>query len=283
MAPPKAAKKRFPWFWVAAGVVVAGAIIYFTVIRKPEYTLNVSLGPGVSGYPRAGTFVYKKGKKVPYAYSLGNSYRNLKATLDGKEIAASGEFTMDRDHVLAVTSEEQFYDLTVSAGAGVSGTPTTGAYSFKEGTSVAYNYVAALGYYPKVQVDGVDAAVQGSVLMDRAHTLTAVAQEFDIRGMWRITTSSDFLFPTQKVIFDGSPAAGKVYRFNGVFVLGDYDVTGNDIRFFAFVEETGGSQSDSSEFTGTIRDRNNMGGTCSRRQCDGCGDSVGTWEAVRIQ
>jgi hypothetical protein len=238
------------------------------------------MGAGVSGYTVSGAFVYKKGKKVRYSYNLGYGYHDLKVTLDGEEIAISGEFTMDRDHVLEVTSEEQFYDLTVTASPGVSGTPTTGTYSYKEGTSVVYSYVSASGYYPKVQVDGVDAAVQGSVLMDRAHTLTAVAQEFDIRGMWRITTSSDFLFPTQKVIFAGTPAAGKVYRFNGVFVLGDYDVTGNDIRFWVYVEET---LTVVSEFEGTVRDKNNMGGTCSRYRCDGCGPAVGTWKAVRVQ
>jgi hypothetical protein len=283
MAPAKAAKKRFPWFFVAAGVVVAGAIIYFTVIRKPEFKLNVSIGPGVSGYPMAGTFVYRKGKKVRYAYSLGYNYRDLRVTLDGKEVAASGEFAMDRDHVLAATAGELFYDLTVTVGARVSGTPAAGTYCFKEGTSVPYSYVAATGYDLKVKVDGVDVAAQGTIGMDRPHTLASVAKPFDVRGTWRIVTSNVILLPAQKVIFAGSPGTGKVYRPDGIFVLGNYHVTGNDIRFWVFVEESGGSGGDNTEFTGTIRDMDNMGGTCKVYLCDGCGYYRGTWQAVRVQ
>lgn len=283
-APAKVARKRFPWLWVAAGAVVVGVVLYFTVIKKPDYKLNVSIGPGVSGYPGAGTFVYKKGKKVRYLYNHGYGYRDLKATLDGKEVAAAGEFTMDRDHVLAVTSEEQFYDLTVTASAGVSGTPPAGTYSCKEGTSIPYSYVVAAGYdYLKIQVDNIDVAAQGTVLMDRAHTLASVAKQFDVRGTWRIATSDDYLFPTQEIIFVGGPATGKVYRSDGIFVLGDYSVTKRDIRFSLFVEEVGGSQSDYSGFTGTIRDMNNMDGNCSRYICDGCGYFYGTWGAVRVR
>lgn len=282
--PAKMAKKRFPWLWVAAGAMVVGVVLYFTVIKKPEYKLNVSIGPGISGYPNAGMFVHKKGKKVRYLYRLGNGYCDLKTTLDGNEVAASGEFTMDRNHVLAVTSEETFYDLAVTVSSGVSGTPTAGTYSYKEGTSIPYNYAATTSSdCLKVQVDGIDVAAQGMVLMDRAHTLAAVAKEFDVRGTWRITASDDILFPTQNVIFVGSPAKGKVYRSNGVFVLGDYDVTGKDIRFYLFVEESGGSKWDGTDSVGTIQDMNNMGGSCRTYLCDGCGYYNGTWQAVRVR
>lgn len=187
----KIAKKRFPWLWVAAGAVVVGVVLYFTVIKKPEYKLNVAMGPGVSGYPIAGTFVYKKGKKVRYVYSLGYGYRDLKVTLDGKEMAASGEFTMDRDRVLSVASEEQFYGLTVTTTKGVTGTPIDGTHSFREGTKVAYNYVLSDGRYFSIQVwlDGVQVAAQGTVLMDRAHTLEAAAiwnEHYDERGTWLV-------------------------------------------------------------------------------------------------
>jgi hypothetical protein len=284
MAPAKAAKKRFPWLWVAAGAVAVGVVLYFMVIKKPDYKLSVSLGPRVSGFPGAGMFVYKKGKKVRYWYNPGYGYRDLKATLDGKEIAATGEFAMDRDHVLAVTSEERFYALTVTASAGVSGNPTAGTYSYKEGTSVPYSYVAATSTdYLKVQVDGVDVAAQGTILMDRAHALVAVTKkQFDVRGTWRIVTSGDML-PTQKIIFVGSPATGKVYRSDGVFVLGVYHAAGNDIDFDVFVEDHGPSGGDSISYAGTIRDMNNMGGTFSYYMCDGCGYYDGTWEATRVR
>jgi hypothetical protein len=187
----KVARKHFPWLWVAAGAVVVGVVLYFTVIKKPEYKLNVSIGAGVSGYPVAGTFVYKKGKKVRYLYSLGYRYRALKVLLDNKEVAASGEFAMDRDHVLAVTSEEQFYDLTVTLGAGATGTPAAGIFTHREGARVAYNYVRAENYTDlQVKLDGVAAAASGSVLMDRAHTLEVTAakwnEQYDERATWLV-------------------------------------------------------------------------------------------------
>jgi hypothetical protein len=172
-------------------VVVLGVVLYFTVIKKPEYKLNVSIGAGVSGYPNAGAFVYKKGKKVRYLYSLGYAYRDLKVTLDNKEIAASGEFTMDRDHVLSVTSEEQFYDLTVTTTKGVTGTPFDGTHSYREGSKVAFNYSLVDEHYFSLQVrlDGVQVAAQGTVLMERGHTLQVTAvwnEQYDERGIWRV-------------------------------------------------------------------------------------------------
>jgi hypothetical protein len=189
--PAKIAKKRFPWLWVAAGAVVVGVVLYFTVIKKPEYKLNVSIGLGVSGYPIAGAFVYKKGKKVRYLYSLGYGYRALKVLLDNKAVAASGEFTMDRDHVLTITSEEQFYDLTVTLGAGVTGTPAAGIFTHREGTRITYNYLHAENYTDlQVKLDGVAVAASGSVLMDRGHTLEVAAvkwnEQYDERGTWLV-------------------------------------------------------------------------------------------------
>jgi hypothetical protein len=278
----KIAKKHFPWLWVAAGAVAVGVVLYFTVFKKPEYKLNVSMGPGVSGYPVAGTFVYKKGKKVRYVYNLGYGYRALKVMLDGSEVATSGEFTMDRDHVLAVTSEEQFYDLTVTTSAGVSGTPAAGTYSYKEGTSVTYSYIAATGYDNlKVQVDGINVVAQGTLKMDRAHTLISVAKlipppNFDVRGTWRVLSPD---FTTQEMIFVGSPATGNVYRPNNSTVIGSYLVTVNQISFSVW----GMYKPEFVYFAGTIWNVNNMDGTWIRHICDGCGEFVGTWSAVRIQ
>jgi len=190
--PAKIARKHFPWLWVAAGVVVIGVVLYFTVFKKPEYKLNVSLGTGVSGTPVAGTFIYKKGKKIHYLYSPGYGYRDLKVTLDNKAVAVSGEITMDGDHTLSVTAEEQFYALTVTLGTGVTGTPGAGSYSYKVGTSITYSYAEAAGYNNlKVQIDGGDAPASGTIVMDRSHALEATAEAahapsdpFDENGEW---------------------------------------------------------------------------------------------------
>ncbi len=178
-APAKMKKKHFPWFWVAAGVVVVGVVLYFTVIKKPEYKLTVSVGTGVSGTPASGTVTYKKGKKVSYSFKLQDGYKDLRVYLNGTAFSAAGEIEMNRHHYLvAAASEVLYYDLTVTLGAGVTGTPAAGVTTHKEMTSVAYNYAAESGYKNlKVQADGVDAPAQGTLLMDRSHALSVTAEK----------------------------------------------------------------------------------------------------------
>lgn len=284
-APAKIAKKHFPWFWVAAGTVVAGVVLYFTVIKKPEYKLTVSIGAGCSGSPVAGMFVYKKGKKVRYLYGLDYGYRDLRVTLDGQEVSASGEFDMDRDHVLAIASEEQFYGLTVTASAGITGTPAAGTYNHKQGANVAYSYSLAAGYSDlKVKLDGVQVVVQGTVRMDAEHKLEASAEfittpKFDIRGTWRITrTPCPDLYDPLEVVFTGETSLGKVYYHNGSSVTsGNYTVVADQAKF-AF----GTAGSHFSEFAGTIVDGNNMEGNFLRHPCDHCSQFPGTFRAIRI-
>lgn len=300
----KIVRKHFPWFWVAAGVAVLGLVLYFTVIKKAEYKLNVSIGPGVSGYPIAGPFAYKKGEKVRYLYSLGYSYRALKVMLDGKEVAASGEFTMDSDHVLAVTSEEQFYNLTVTTSAGVSGTPAAGTYNYREGTSVAYSYVAAFGYDSlKVQIDGVEVAVQGSLLMDRVHTLTVSAtllalESVDIRGQWHFVikaAQSTEVKSLMDVSLSGTRTSGhvniiSVYCYQNTFLFGwgdgnyttSYAVssTSNKVKISIYP-----SYNSNMWFDGSFKSNDIVSGSYAFRKSDGPSlqDEVGTWTATRIE
>ena len=204
--PAKIAKKHFPWLWVAAGAVVVGVVLYFTVIKKPEYKLTVSVGTGVIGTPTSGTVTYKKGEKVSYSFKLKDGFKNLRVYLDGSTVAATGEIEMNRRHyIIATATEELYYDLTVTLGAGVTGTPAAGVTTHKEMTSVAYSYAETSGYTNlKVKVNGVDAPAQGSVLMDRSHTLSASAEKIPedqippngVVGTWQITTvcSTGFVY-----------------------------------------------------------------------------------------
>ena len=100
------AKKKFPWLLIAAGVVVAGAVIYFTLIYKPKYTLTVTVGTGVSGIPAAGTAEHKKGTAVSYNFTAATGYKKLLVKLDDVEVAASGTITMDKAHTLSAAATE---------------------------------------------------------------------------------------------------------------------------------------------------------------------------------
>lgn len=224
-APAKVKKKHFPWFWVAAGVVVAGVIIYFTVIKKPEYKLTVAVGTGVSGTPATGTVTYKKGKKISYSFTLKDGYKDLRVYLNGAAVSAAGEIEMNRQHYLvAAATEVSYYDLTVTLGTGVTGTPAAGVTTHKEMTSVAYSYAEASGYTNlKVQVDGVDAPAQGTLLMDRSHALSAsadeIAHEIDLTGEWTILRISTYSY---------APSFDKTLIINAVFSIKPHSSAGTN-------------------------------------------------------
>jgi hypothetical protein len=94
--------KKFPWLIVGAVVVIGAAAVYFLVLKKTKYTLNVSLN-GATGTPAA-TEKYKKGTVIAYDYTAQSGYINLEVKLDGEMVPASGSITMDKDHTLTATA-----------------------------------------------------------------------------------------------------------------------------------------------------------------------------------
>ena len=165
--------KKFPWLIVALVAVAGGAAVYFSVIKKKNYTLTVTVGEGVTGTPAAGTSTNKKGTVVSYNYSLQSGYSSLAVTLDGATVAASGTVTMNANHTLAASSTKTFV-LTVSKGAHVNGNPASGTYSYARGTNVPYSYAPESGYSNlEVKLDNVAAANAGTIAMDANHSLSA--------------------------------------------------------------------------------------------------------------
>ena len=68
------------------------------------------------------------------------------------------------------------YELTVTLGAGTTGTPATSKY--KKGEVVAYSFSAQAGYGNlQVMLDGSLVAASGSVTMDKAHAITTSAAQ----------------------------------------------------------------------------------------------------------
>jgi hypothetical protein len=138
--------------------------------------LTVSLGAGVSGTP-ANSAAYFQGTVVNYSYSLLAGYQNLQVTLDGNPVAVSGTVTMNGSHTLGVTSSAiPSYELTVSLGPGVTGTPAT-TTTYPQGTMVSYSYTLQPGYqFLYVSLDSGTAPASGTVPMNAAHILAASAQ-----------------------------------------------------------------------------------------------------------
>ncbi len=68
------------------------------------------------------------------------------------------------------------YQLSVTRGDGVQGTPQTGTNRYKKGTAIEYNYTPAVGYSGlEVTLDGNRVPDSGTVKMDRDHILAAVS------------------------------------------------------------------------------------------------------------
>jgi hypothetical protein len=75
-----------------------------------QFTLTVSLDAGVKGTPAAGTYTYKQGTKVEYAYGLEEGYADLVVELDGTEVESQGSITISGDCTLGA-SDDSLYNI----------------------------------------------------------------------------------------------------------------------------------------------------------------------------
>jgi len=118
-----------------------------------EYKLTVQMTEGVTGSPAAGTYYYKAGTVVPYAYAMAEGYKGFNVKLNGSDVAASGSVTMSQDCVLYVGaavkqdvrgswilsesySDGSSFTVTVT----FSGTLFSGTVSDSEGGTGTYDY-----------------------------------------------------------------------------------------------------------------------------------------------
>jgi hypothetical protein len=212
--PEIAKKKKFPWIWVAAVVVVAGVIVYFTLIKKPKYELTVEAGAGVAGIPAAGKYTYKKGQKITYNFTCADGFKNLTVLLDGVNAASSGTIVMDKAHGLKATAAQMAdYSLLVKTNDGVTGSPAAGTFHYREGTAIPYNYAVGEGYKDlTVLLDGKSTAASGTIIMDQSHGLEATAVKND---------EYTLVVQTEPGI-TGSPASGTYHYKIGTLVSYQY-------------------------------------------------------------
>jgi TPR repeat protein len=113
-------EKKFPWLWVAGGIVVVSviAILLLKKKKKKEYTLTVILGEGVDGSPKSGTYSYKEGYKVDYKYSINQTgYSDVLVWLDGEIVYNPGTVEMDKDHTLNPNAIPNVWDFVTNKDA----------------------------------------------------------------------------------------------------------------------------------------------------------------------
>jgi len=223
----KANKRHFPWLLVGAGVVLAAAAAYyFLVYQKKEFTLTVVLGDGVTGSPDAGETKYKRGSNVNYSYSLSPGYRNLKVTLDGAEVAASGTIAMKKNHRLEAVAVKEV-ELTVTIDAGVNGTPVSGTYTYLTGDLVTYSYSLKTGFTNlEVKLDGAAVSPGGTITMNTDHTLTASTV-----GQRKLTV-------TRSAGVNGTPGTGTFSYTNGTVVNYSYTAKLGYYYFVVYLDGT---------------------------------------------
>jgi hypothetical protein len=293
-----AKKKKFPWFVVAAGTVLAGAIIYLAFIKQEKHILIVEVGAGASGTPAEGKYRYKKGEKIAYNFTLADGYKNLTVFIDNIVAAPSGTIIMNRAHSVRVeTIQLSEYSLVVINDSGIDGTPASGTYLYREGTIVLYDYTVA-NLVLIVKLDNIVVPVSGSLVMDKDHVLkVSFGTPPDIRGQWHFViqdAKSTQAKPLMDVSLSGTQTNGvvkviTVYCYQDTFLCcwedggkHTYEVnsTSNWVKINIHP-----NYNTFMWFNGSFKSISTISGTYNFLKSDGPGlqEESGTWTASRIQ
>lgn len=256
------------------------AVGQFSGCKKSEVetaTLTVIVSEGVSGTPAAGEYTVQVGDEQSYSFSLEGPYDKLTVILDGKEIAASGSFTITGNHVLQAYSDDNVqFRLIVTVEEGVVGTPAAGTYLYKKGTQIPYSYAPAEGYSSlSVKLDGVETTASGTVTMTEDYTLYAsAAVKRSVLGSWDLREIYNDGSSFQVVVtFSGTLFSGTVSDSEGG--TGTYDYSDDTLDFNLKFPDVTYEYSD-----GEFSDDNTMSGSCKRyRTADNA--ASGTWTATR--
>lgn len=286
-------KKRSPWPFIVAGAVVIGVVVYFAFIRKPRYALTVETGAGVTGAPAAGRSVHKKGERITYGFLPADGYKELAVTLDNSVVPTAGTVVMDRDHVLRATAASMAeHTLVVRARTGVSGSPASGAFTFREDTIVSYGYFSTAGAV-SVRLDGVAAGRSGTFTMAKDHLLEAFLMPLpDLRGSWRFLlkrNGANSAQPPLFIMFSGGKKSGTAqliddprndywrywWKNDG---RGVYEIANGQLQFY-FDDDGPGWR----DFESDPLERDGLSGNYSLSLGDGYPSEEGTWTATRVK
>lgn len=198
-------------------------------------------GPGFIEEESSSEPVIKKGKKFPWLFV-------------GLGLVAVGVA------VYFLVIKKTNYTLTVTLGAGCSGTPAENG-TYEKGKVVNYSYTALPGYGNlQVKVDGAAVATSGTITMDKNKALVVTADALDIRGTWAFTATG-LTATSFSIQFTGTATSGTL-RLIGYTNTGTYTVNGANVTF-----DIGGGIT----FTGKFNTSTTMSGN----------HTYGTWSATR--
>ena len=229
----KKKKKKIPIWVIVGAAVVVGVIIYLLVKKKPKYTLTVTVGDGVNGFPAAGKYSYKKGEIVNYSYTLESGYTNLYVKLDGQDVDHTGTIRMDRNHTLVASSTEV-------GSIKVSSTPTDaeiwldGAGTGLKTDTVLENVLPGSHTIKLTKVGYKDYEETVDVEAGEETQVSAVLELSDVGIEWILIPAGDFEMGTNT----GKPDEGPQHTV----YLDDYYISKYEITFEQydkFCDETG--------------------------------------------
>jgi hypothetical protein len=160
------------------------------------------------------------------------------------------------------------YTLTVTLGAGCTGTPAA-TTSYEKGTVVSYNYTPLAGYgLVQVTVDGAAAPASGTITMDNNKTLAVTAMALDIRGTWVVNFTGSSGANTYTIVFSGTQTSG-TWHLIGYSDTGTYTTNAENVNWvwngYAWT------------FAGKFQTNNKMTGTHAWPDIG----LSGTWTAIR--
>lgn len=88
------------------------AILFFggckSADEQGEFTLSVTVSPGIIGTPETGTYYYNENDPVFYEYSLADNYSDLVVRLDGEDIESTGTIIISGNHSITTSAIAQF-------------------------------------------------------------------------------------------------------------------------------------------------------------------------------
>ena len=146
----------------------------------PIQSLTVTASSGSNGtISPMGSTILCSGSHQTYTITPDSGFQVADVIVDGVSVGMVRTYTftnLTSNHTISATfSPLPTYSLTISVGTGVTGSPAT-TTSYFQGSVVNYSYALQAGYQNLVvTLDGNPVAASGSLTMNGAHTLTAMA------------------------------------------------------------------------------------------------------------
>lgn len=156
-----------------------------------SYTITASAGTGGTITPSGTSTVVANGSQS-YTITPTTGYQIAAVTVDGMSVGAVSGYSFNlvsTNHTISASFVAKSYNITASAGAGGSITPS-GASTVTSGGSKSYTIASASGYHiNEVTVDGVSVGAVASYTFSNVTANHTIAASFAVNG-YTITASA---------------------------------------------------------------------------------------------